>query len=191
MDRTRWTDAELARHCRRGEDTAWREVVRRFSPMVFRFAVRVLRDQADAQDACQEVFLNMHRSFSTFDPTRPMRPWVARVAYNTCMRRQRGATTQATSVVDPDQFAELTDERTADPEAAAVLAERADHLGAAFDGLAAQDRALLILRYREGLSDAEVAEATGMAVGTVKIRIHRAKDKMRERLAPVVDGGEA
>lgn len=186
MDRTRWTDAELARQCRRGQDAAWREAVRRFSPMVFRLAIRMLGNEADAHDACQEVFLNMHRSFDTYDATRPMRPWVARVAYNACLHRLRGAMTRATGAVDPSSFAEISDDRAANPESAAATAERADHLGAAFEELASRDRALLILRYREGLSDAEVAEATGMAVGTVKTRIHRAKGRMREILAPVV-----
>jgi RNA polymerase sigma-70 factor (ECF subfamily) len=159
--------------------------------MVFRLAIRMLRDEDDAHDACQEVFLNMHRSFDTYDATRPMRPWVARVAYNACLHRLRGAMTRATSAVDPGDLAELSDDRRADPEAAAATAERADHLGAAVEELAGQDQALLILRYREGLSDAEVAEATGMAVGTVKTRIHRAKGKMRELLAPMAEEGRA
>ena len=191
MDRKRWTDAELARQCRKGSDAAWREVVRRFSPLVFRLAVRMLRNEADARDACQEVFLNMHRSFRTYDATRSMQPWVARVTYHACLHRLRGAMTKATEAVDPNDFTKMSDADTANPEAGAAAAQRADHLEAAFDELASQDRALLILRYREGLSDAEIAEATGVAVGTVKTRIRRAKGKMREQLAPLMKEGEA
>jgi RNA polymerase sigma-70 factor (ECF subfamily) len=151
----------------------------------------MLSNEADAHDACQEVFLNMHRSFHTYDATRPMRPWVAQVAYNACLHRLRGAMNRATSAVDPGDFRGLPDNRGASPETAAATRERADHLGVAFGELASQDRALLILRYREGLSDSEVAEATGIAVGTVKTRIHRAKGKMRQLLAPLAREGEA
>jgi RNA polymerase sigma-70 factor (ECF subfamily) len=188
MDPTRWTDDELARQCRKGKDRAWREVVRRFSPMVFRLAVRLLRNAADAEDACQEVFLSMHRSFDTFDASRPLRPWVARVAYHACLKRLRGAMTRATAAVDPTALGDATAAGNAGPEEEAAATERAGHLEEAFGALAALDRALLLLRYREGLSDAEVAEATGMAVGTVKTRIHRAKGRMRELLAPVAGG---
>ncbi len=190
MDASRWTDAELARQCRKGKAAAWREVVRRFAPMVYRLAGRMLHSAPDAEDACQEVFLSMHRSFATFDASRPLRPWVARVAYNACLRRLRGAVVRATTATEPLALSETTAAREPDPEAAAATAEQILHLEGAFATLASQDRALLLLRYREGLTDAEVAEATGMAVGTVKTRIFRAKGRMRELLAPAL-GEEA
>lgn len=152
--------------------------------MVFRIGIRMLRVEADTHDVCQEVFLNMHRSFHTYDATRPLKPWVAQVTYNACLHRMRGAMTKATRPSDPSDFARVVDPAATDPERAAMDAERAGHLETAFDDLASQDQALLVLRYREGLSDAEVAEATGMPVGTVKTRIFRAKGKMRARLAP-------
>jgi RNA polymerase sigma-70 factor (ECF subfamily) len=71
---------------------------------------------------------------------------------------------------------------TAQKEAGALLVEALEHLSA-------QDRVLVDLRYREGLSDAEVAEATGMPVGTVKTRLHRARGRLKGLLAPVLGGG--
>ncbi len=179
------SDAELARRCRRGDPDAWRTLVGRFSPLVYRLGVRMLRDGAEAEDVSQEVFLRMHRSFDSYDPTRPLSPWVARTAYHACLRRLEGAARRELRG-DPEGLADLPDERGATPEQAAMGGEASALLLRALGDLPAQDRALLDLRYREGLSDAEVAEATGMAVNTVKTRIFRARGRLRGWLAPLL-----
>ncbi len=173
-------ETELARRCRIGDPPAWRELVRRFTPLVYRLSVRMLRNSSEAEDASQEVFLRMHRSFHTFDSTRPMSPWVARTAYHVCLRRLESA---ARKPVEPDAV-----EEARSPEQAAASQEAASLLARALQDLPAQDRALLDLRYREGLSDAEVSEATGMPVNTVKTRIFRARARLRGWLAPVLKG---
>ncbi len=182
MARTTVTDAELARRCRRGDADAWKQLIRRCSPLVYRVALRMLRNQADAEDAAQEVFLKIHRAFDTFDPTRPLAPWVSRITYNACLQRLRSA--QARNVAtEPEVFERRHDEAQVGPEAAAADQEAGELLHAAMENLSAQDRALLDMRYREGLSDAELAEATGMPVNTVKTRLFRARKVLRKRLA--------
>jgi RNA polymerase sigma-70 factor (ECF subfamily) len=178
-------EAELARRCRRGDPDAWRSLVERFSPLVYRLGVRMLRDGAEAEDVSQEVFLRMHRSFDGYDPTRPLAPWVARTAYHACLRRLEGAARRELAG-DPDVVAELPDDRARSPEQAAAGGEASTLLLRALQDLPAQDRALLDLRYREGLSDAEVAEATGMPVNTVKTRIFRARARLRGWLTPLL-----
>jgi RNA polymerase sigma-70 factor (ECF subfamily) len=178
------SEAELARRCRRGDPGAWRALVERFSPLVYRLGVRMLRDGAEAEDVSQEVFLRMHRSFDSYDPTRPLAPWVARTAYHACLRRLENAGRRELPG-DPDGLAQLPDEGHG-PEQAALGGETSALLLRALQDLPAQDRALLDLRYREGLSDAEVAEATGMPVNTVKTRIFRARARLRGWLAPLL-----
>lgn len=178
------SDAELARRCRRGDPGAWRALVERFTPLVYRLAVRMLRDGAEAEDVSQEVFLKMHRAFDQYDPTRPLAPWVARTAYNACLKRlERSARRRVT---EGDELQALPDERARSPEESAADGEATALVLRALGGLPAQDRALLDLRYREGLSDVEVAEATGMPVNTVKTRIFRARGRLREWLAPIL-----
>ncbi len=179
------SEAELARRCRRGDPAAWRALVERFTPLVYRLAVRMVRDGAEAEDVSQEVFLRMHRSFDTYDATRPLAPWVARTAYHACLRRLEGAARRELSS-DPGGLADLPDEQARTPEQAAAGHETSALLLRALHDLPAQDRALLDLRYREGLSDAEVAEATGMPVNTVKTRIFRARGRLRGWLAPLL-----
>ena len=75
------------------------------------------------------------------------------------------------------------------PEQATMDREANTLLAQALEELPAQDRALLALRYRQGLSDSEVSEATGMPVNTVKTRIFRARGTLRERLSPLSEEG--
>lgn len=182
------SEADLARGCRRGEPRAWREMVRRFSPLVYRLAYGMLRSESEAEDATQETFLRMHRSFDTFDPTRPMTPWVARTAYNVCLRRLEPAGRRLVAGAEPEELEALEDPAGPSPEGEAERKEAIGLLVRALAELPAQDRALLDLRYREGLSDAEVAEATGMPVNTVKTRIFRARGRLRAWLAPLLGG---
>ena len=165
--------------------------MRRFTPLVYRLSYGILRGRAEAEDASQEVFLRMHRSFGTYDPTRPLAPWVARTAYHVCLRRMETASRSPTKEAEGEEaLYAVRDERSPSPEGRAAASEASRLLAAALADLPAQDRALLDLRYREGLSDSEVAEATGMHVSTVKTRIFRARGRLRCWLAPLL-GEEA
>lgn len=183
------SDADLARKCRQDSAEAWRELVRRVSPLVYRLSLRMLRSRDEAEDACQEVFLRIHRSFDTYDPTRPLAPWVGRITYNVCLRRLGKVSRKKSLTTDPVEIAQVGDLGNPGPEAQAAGKEAHELLEEALSGLSAQDQALVDLRYREGLSDAEVAEATGMPVGTVKTRLHRARGKLRKLLSGVMNRG--
>ena len=180
-------DSDLARRCRQGDTAAWRRLVRRFTPLVYRVALRMLRNQPAAEDASQEVFIRVHRSFHGFDPTRPLAPWISRIAYNVCLRQIQKTGRRGETLTDPVQMPQPEGAGRGGPEERAATREASGLLLRAVDRLPAQDRALLTLRYREGLSDAEVAEATGMPVGTVKTRIFRARARLKQDLAPVLE----
>jgi RNA polymerase sigma-70 factor (ECF subfamily) len=185
------SDADLARKCRKNSAEAWRELVRRVSPLVYRLSLRMLRSREEAEDACQEVFLRIHRSFDTFDATRPLAPWVGRITYNVCLRRLGKMSLKKSLTTDPEEIAQVSDAANPGPEVQAAGKEANELLEEALLKLSAQDQALVDLRYREGLSDAEVAEATGMPVGTVKTRLHRARGKLRKILSSVFKRGVA
>jgi RNA polymerase sigma-70 factor, ECF subfamily len=182
MPTERPSDPDLVRRCRQGDPEAWRLLVRRHTPLAYRLALRMLRRPAEAEDATQEVFLRVHRSLGSYDPARPLAPWIGQIAYHACLRRLHGSGRLAG---DDAALAEVADDRPA-PEDAAATQEAGALLERAIETLAAQDRALLVLRYREGLSDSEVAEATGMPEGTVKTRTYRARARLRELLGPLM-----
>lgn len=104
MDWESVSDAELSRQCRQGRSEAWRQLVRRCTPVAYRVAIQILRDHAEVEDACQEILLRMYRAFDRYDPTRPLSPWVAKITYNVCLRRSEGVIRKATDLVTPDKL---------------------------------------------------------------------------------------
>lgn len=181
------TDAQLTRRCRQGDERAWRLLIRRFTPQVYRLALRILRHKEEAEDTSQEVFLRMFKSFDSYDPTRPLSPWVSKITYNVCLRRLEGKSAAILrDAVDRD-LTSMQDHKEGNPEGRTQRAEAADALERAMENLSAQDRALLTMQYREGLSTAEVAEAVSMPVNTVKTRLFRARKILRERLSPAFE----
>src|SRR5437763_12446080 len=77
-------DVTLVRRCRRNDPAAIRALVERFQGAVFGLCVRLLGHRHDAEDVAQEVFLRVFRSLRTWDPSRPLRPWVMGIAVNRC-----------------------------------------------------------------------------------------------------------
>lgn len=143
---------------------------------------------AESEDASQEVFMRIHRSIEGFDATRPLAPWISRITYNVCLRRlQRQGRNPARST-DQELMESYPDRQRDNPEQRVAREEVDAVVDASLSTLPAQDRALLVMRYREGMSVAEVAEATGMPANTVKTRLFRARGRLREQLAPLVSG---
>ncbi len=184
-------DAELVRCCRNDDARAWRELIRRYSPLVYRTAYRVLSTQHDAEDVSQETFMAAYRSLNTYDATRPFAPWIARIAYNNSLKRMRGSAARhsASSRDEASLDSLAADEDT--PEKNTIRAEERALVVAALERLAAQDRVLLDLRYREELSHAEVSEATGIPVNTVKTRVLRARGYLKTILSPLIKSVES
>ncbi|PKN59476.1 MAG: hypothetical protein CVU56_00145 [Deltaproteobacteria bacterium HGW-Deltaproteobacteria-14] len=179
-------DAVLAKKARRGDPAAWRALVRRHTPMVYRLARRLLATNEDAEDAAQEVFVRMHRSIDSYDTARPLPAWLGRITYHVCLRRLGHAARRSSEGLDPVALADLPDPDGPTPEAVTAGAESDAIVNRAVEQLAAQDQFLIALRYREGLADGEVAEATGMNINTVRTRLFRARHTLRRLLAPVL-----
>jgi RNA polymerase sigma-70 factor (ECF subfamily) len=186
MRGTRASEMDLIRRCRGGSAEAWREFVRRYSPLVYRVSYRMLRSREEAEDASQEAFLRVYKSFDSFDPTRPPEPWLSRIAYNVCLKRIAKSKTDPASPMERMEE-RLVDRQSVSPERRAGDREAGDALEAAMDQLSAQDRTILSLRYKEGLAVAEVAEATGIPAATVKVRVFRARAKLRSLLGDVFE----
>jgi RNA polymerase sigma-70 factor (ECF subfamily) len=181
---------ELVRRCRRGELKAWDELVRCFAPMAYRIAFRMLSDAASAEDATQETFLRMFRSFDSYDVTRPLEPWVARITVNVCVKRLQAPSARERTTEDGSESHHgIADTVAPSPEHQAASRELLRSLEDGFLALSPQDRALLTLRFREGLSEPEVAEAMQMPVNTVKTRVHRARAQLARYLASSNRGG--
>jgi RNA polymerase sigma-70 factor (ECF subfamily) len=175
-DMTEQLTARLARDL----DGAFEELVRDHQDTVYGVALRLVGDPHDAEDIAQDAFVRAYRALAGWPPGRirelRVRPWLARITLNLVRNRAR-----ARRPTEP-----LEHDPPADPEGGPTrVLERKDTsatLARLLGGLPERYRAPLVLRCVEGLGYAEVAEALGRPVGTVKAQVHRGLGLLRQAL---------
>ena len=181
--------SELMRRAASGEDAAFESLVRHFEGMVYAFALQSLRRREDAEDATQEVFLKLWRSLSTWRDEASVKTYVMRIARNTVidMIRHRNSHPTDSLTVEGDDGEEpqreIADTDTAsNPATDYARREQIEEIRRAIDKLPPDHREIIILRDINGLSYTEIADATGLDPGTVKSRLSRAREKLKEFL---------
>ncbi|MEW6360199.1 MAG: sigma-70 family RNA polymerase sigma factor [Planctomycetota bacterium] len=175
---------EVILAARGGDHAAFGEIVTFYQNTVYNLAFRLCRDRAEAWDMAQEAFLRAFRNLKKYDPQRPFRPWLLKVATNVCLnwiRDRRPDMPTVSAMADPDgQPMEATD--NADPAAEVGSREAADVIRAAVVGLPTNYRVVVTLRYLEEMSYEEIAELLDLPIGTVKNRLFRSREILKERL---------
>jgi RNA polymerase sigma-70 factor (ECF subfamily) len=181
--------ARLATAAAGGSAEAFRRIVERHQDSVYRLVVRMVRDPALAEDIAQETFLKAYRALPGYDPRWKLSSWLLKIAHNATidhLRRQRLDTTPLE--LGPEAETGSPIERLADDSV--VDAERqlrgralARDLQAALATLDPAYRELLLLRFQEGMAYQEIAEVTGLPLGTVKVRLHRGRKRLADLLA--------
>ncbi|HMK07488.1 MAG TPA: RNA polymerase sigma factor [Anaerolineales bacterium] len=174
------SDEGLIQRAGSGEPAAWEAIVGRYRQAVFRYAYLQVGDAAEAEDVAQETFMRAFRSFSRFDRKRPLRPWLLRIARNVARNRWRGFSRRARAA---DRWKhEAAETVTAGAEVPVSLAETASELERVVARLNERDRQVIYLRFFLGLSLEETGEALALPLGTVKSRLSRALDRLRQRV---------
>jgi RNA polymerase sigma-70 factor, ECF subfamily len=173
-------DLSLVERAMVGDGRAFDELYRRHRDRVARVAYLLLGDADQAQDAAQEAFLIGWRDLRRLrDPAR-FRPWVTGVAVNLCRRRRRAAARAWQALERQSGGRESASD---EGDAAAVrLAVRG-----AVDALPRRMREVVVLRFYCGFAEAEIAGALGIATGTVKSRLARARARLADALRPMVE----
>jgi RNA polymerase sigma-70 factor (ECF subfamily) len=182
-------DRETAARAAAGDGPAFRALVESWSGRVLAFASRMVRDRALAEDLAQEVFLHLYQVLRRYDPERPFAPWMRRVTANVILNRLRSRPPAARSLdAGEGEGAVPADPRSPDPGREAERAEEASALRRLLEELPAGWRAVVALRYTEGLDLREIALALDIPENTVKTRLFRAREALRVALRPA-DGG--
>ena len=166
---------------REGDSEARRWIATRWTPEIFRFCYRMLGNEQDGRDACQETMVKVLRTLGRFDRTRSFRPWVLRIARNTCIDELRRRKRRAW-----DEPGEIVDHQPSPLESTSAI-QRSQQLHAAIQELSPLYREVLIMYHFEHMKYREIAEALELPIGTVMNRIFRARQKLRERY--VAQGG--
>ena len=174
------TDDELVRALQNGEcDAALTALEARYGARILQFVLGMVRDQHLAQDVTQEALVRLWQHRDRVE-SETARFWLRRTTHNLCidrLRRRRSSPEVATELQE-----EISPDTGAGPARLAESAELGTKIEQALLSLPERDRAVLILREIEGLPYAEIADAVQIPLGTLKARLHRAREQLRARL---------
>lgn len=175
---------------RRGEPGCLGEFFEIWADRLYGLALRLLGDPASAEDVVQEAFLKLMAGASRIEGRSRLATWLYRVVYNAAMDRLRSQKREVPVPEDGDEAVAPTPSVLVDfrlsPEAALHDGQLRDALDGAVGALPPSLRAAFLLRDVEGLSTADAAEALGISEGNLKVRLHRARLQLRERLSAFV-----
>ncbi len=180
------SDRELVDAAREGDAEAFSALVRRHQKRIYRLAVHLLRNAAEADDVTQDTFVRAYGALDRFDGRSEPFTWMYRIAVNLSLNsiRARKARRLATTTDDPKVAGDLVERRPthADPAARSADRELAAALEQALDELSETLRTTLVLVCVDGLSHAEAAAVLGAPEGTIAWRVHEARKKLRASL---------
>lgn len=176
-------DAALVAQARAGRQDAFSTLLARHREPIYRIVRGYVGDASEALDLTQEVFAAAFAALARYDPTRPFRVWLSRIAINKChdwarRRAVRSFFTRARPIEDAWQVSDPAPT----PDRAAEDREALERLERAIAALPASLKAPLLLRTIEGLSQAETAQALGLSEKAVELRVYRARAKLTEAL---------
>lgn len=179
------TDDELVRRSQGDDERSFGELVNRYESKVYSLALKMLRNPEDAEDVLQDTFLRAYRGIKSFQGNSTFSTWVYRITANSALMRLRKKQLPTVSIEDADEreapiniadWAPGPVEQLLSQETQSVMNE-------AIDALPAEFRQVFVLRDIEELSNADVADILDLSVAAVKSRLHRARLKVRNRLA--------
>lgn len=177
----------LVAAARAGDGGAFARIVEIYGRRILSYCHRMCG--AGAEDLAQEIFVKLHLGLGHFEPGRALAPFLFRIAHNHCLdalRKRRVPTVPLDPMGDAtDPGSRIPDPGPA-PDDLARRAEVARAVGRAMGSLPPAYRSVLVLRHVEGLSYEEICEALGLPMATVKIRIHRGREKLQQILLPFV-----
>jgi len=176
----RAAELALVERCRNGDLGAFEEVYRAHAGRVYSLAVRMLGNTADAEDLLQEIFLAAHRKLGSFRGESALGTWLYRLATNQILDYVRSRSARAGQLTDgledDSVIADAAGHRLGDRAIARIDLERA------LAQLPEGSRAAFVLHDVEGLEHSEVAEVLGIAEGTSKSQVHKARLRLRRLL---------
>jgi len=181
------SDLDLARAAREGDESAFEEIMRRYSPRVFRFASKFFRQRSLVEEAAQEVFLKAFTELGSYEGRGSMEGWLTRITTNTCLNllrssKRRPELTLSDLTDDETHWLDnnLTEASAAQHQATERSLVAADLAGRVLQTLPADDQLVLTLMDGDDASVKEVVQLTGWSESKVKVQAFRARRKMRK-----------
>ena len=187
------TDREIITAIQQGDSSAFRYLVEKYESRVFHHCVRMVGNREDSADLTQEVFLKVFRNIHKYEHAYTFYTWLYKITSNCCIDYLRSSKrkikkVQLSEMDNWDQGESGKDydrpDETYGPEHTMLNAELREMLNEAVASLSESLRTTILLKEIEGYSYAEIAEISACSIGTVKSRMHRAREELQGSLAP-------
>jgi len=179
------SDEELVRKAQNADERAFGVLVSRYESKVYSLALKMVRNPEDAEDVLQDTFLRAYRGIKLFRGHSTFSTWIYRITANSALMRLRKKQLPMVSIEDADEREAPVNiaDWTPGPVDQLLNQESRKVMQEAIDSLQPEFRQVFILRDVEELSNTEVAEILELSVAAVKSRLHRARLKVRDKLA--------
>ena len=175
-------EVDLIAEVLNGNTTAYADLVKLHQRFVFTLALRFAKNREDAEEIAQDCFVKAYRALGTYKHTAKFSTWLYSITYTTAMSFLRKKRLATTSIDDEKNNLELEQQHS---EGNVNLVEQKSahvYLNLAIDQLSAEDAAIITLFYKGEQSLEEIGLALGMANNTVKVKLHRARLKLKEKM---------
>lgn len=187
QDLTSIADAELVVRSIAGREEHFEELVRRYQRAIVAYVYRMVGDYEAALDLTQDVFIRVYNSLNRYRPEYKFSTWIYRIAHNAAIDHLRRHGTARTgdlknSTAEGETYEKPLASAAPTPEQESERSERRAEIEEVVQALAPAYRELIVLRHAHDMSYDEIAEVTGLPLGTVKNRIFRAREAMRAEL---------
>jgi len=183
-------DGELVKTAIAGREASFEELVRRYQRPIAAYVYRMVGDYDSALDLTQEVFIKVYNSLARYRSEFKFSTWIYKIAHNAAidhLRRYAVREQAVTSGFDTEGRDTPVEGRRLTPEQESERSERRSEVEMVVEMLPCAYRELIVLRHSHDLSYDEIAEVTGLPLGTVKNRLFRAREAMRKRLRAQLD----
>ncbi|MCA9562492.1 MAG: sigma-70 family RNA polymerase sigma factor [Myxococcales bacterium] len=183
-----WEERKLVKRLKARDTRAFREFVEAHEGRVFGLVFRILGDREEAEDVSQEVFVTVFKAIDSFRQDSKLSTWLYRIAVNHAKNRLKYLSRRGQNRKQPIQDTRETDlepshaRRAQQPEQIAIGRQLEQQVSVALSRLEEQYRVIIVLRDVNHLSYEEIGEITGLNLGTVKSRLHRARAALRQWL---------
>jgi len=178
-DSQKITDEQLAEKVQQGEADYFTELITRYEPKIVGYLNRLMRNQDDARDIGQDVFIKVYKNIQSFDINQRFSPWIYRIAHNEAVNSLKRRIREPLNFFDPELlFPHPVAKENPQDEAERVELKRI--LSTCMDDMDEKYKEVLVLRYFEDMDYKDIADIMKIPVVTVGVRLNRGKDKLKK-----------
>ncbi len=176
------SDIELIQQTLAGNQSAYADLVKRHQRFVFTLAMRFAKGREDAEEIAQDCFIKAYRSLASFQQQSKFSTWLYSIVYTTAMTALRKKRIDTDSIDDESTYLQVESQSSAYDVNNAENKSRSFYLNQAIEQLLPDDAAIITLFYKGEQSLEEIGQALGMEANTIKVKLFRARQRLKEKL---------